>query len=147
MAESSSLSNSLSLLSGKQQSLSAELRKNTKLSASPAFQKLKEYHSKHVSQLVLNNLFKSDPKRFDNLRYVGFFYFDVKKFTFKCLLILMLIYNFFSSSITLNTPHNGTILFDYSKNLINDDVLKMLLDLVRIFFFALLIKIVIFMVM
>lgn len=62
---------------------------------------LQDYYNKNGSKLVLNQLFKEDPNRF-------------KKY-----------------SVTVPTPEDGEILFDYSKNRINDEVLKLLLDLAR----------------
>lgn len=71
------------------------------LTEEAAYKNLQDYYNKNGSKLVLNQLFKEDPNRF-------------KKY-----------------SVTVPTPEDGEILFDYSKNRINDEVLKLLLDLAR----------------
>ncbi|XP_074599243.1 glucose-6-phosphate isomerase [Brevipalpus obovatus] len=96
-----SVSNSRLLLSGRKPALLSESRRDTQLSANPAFLKLKEYHSTHGHKLVLEELFKQDSRRFDKF------------------------------STTLDAGSNGVILFDYSKNLINDQVMSLLLDLAK----------------
>ncbi|XP_042858995.1 glucose-6-phosphate isomerase-like [Penaeus japonicus] len=71
------------------------------LTEEAAYKSLQDYYNKNGSKLVINQLFKEDPDRF-------------KKY-----------------SVTLPTPEDGEILFDYSKNRINEEVLKLLLDLAR----------------
>nr|QXJ08893.1 glucose-6-phosphate isomerase [Penaeus japonicus] len=71
------------------------------LTEEAAYKSLQDYYNKNGSKLVINQLFKEDPDRF-------------KKY-----------------SVTLLTPEDGEILFDYSKNRINEEVLKLLLDLAR----------------
>ncbi|XP_035213614.1 glucose-6-phosphate isomerase-like isoform X2 [Stegodyphus dumicola] len=66
-----------------------------------AYKKLQSYYENNKKNLILKNLFSSDPDRF-------------AKF-----------------SIILKTPVNGEILVDYSKNLINDEVFKLLIELAK----------------
>nr|ODN87912.1 glucose-6-phosphate isomerase [Cryptococcus depauperatus CBS 7841] len=67
-----------------------------------AWKKLESLHSSKASKLVLKELFAADPKRFSNL----------------------------SKSFTSSAP-NVSILLDYSKNLVDDEVLSTLFDLAR----------------
>ncbi|KHN81175.1 Glucose-6-phosphate isomerase [Toxocara canis] len=69
------------------------------LNADPAFQQLKAYFNSHGKQLKLIELFHKDPQRFEKFIY-GF--------------------------LQLNTS-DGPILFDYSKNLIDETLLAKLL--------------------
>ncbi|KAG8197553.1 hypothetical protein JTE90_007289 [Oedothorax gibbosus] len=69
------------------------------LKSTEAFKKLQQCYDTKKEKLVLKNLFRDDPNRF-------------KKF-----------------SIELKTPVGGEILIDYSKNLIDDEIFKLLLDL------------------
>lgn len=80
---------------------SAAMEGKAFLTEEAAYKNLQDYYNKNGSKLVLNQLFKEDPNRF-------------KKY-----------------SVTVPTPEDGEILFDYSKNRINDEVLKLLLDLAR----------------
>nr|KAF6406843.1 glucose-6-phosphate isomerase [Molossus molossus] len=70
------------------------------LTSDPQFQKLQEWHKKHVSDLNLRRLFEGDKDRFNHF------------------------------SVTLNTSH-GRILVDYSKNLVTEGVMQMLVDLAK----------------
>lgn len=67
----------------------------------PAYKKLREYYDSDGKKLRILELFKKDPQRF-------------KKF-----------------SIKLDTPDSGVLLFDFSKNMINEEILAKLFDLVR----------------
>ncbi|XP_037581583.1 glucose-6-phosphate isomerase-like [Dermacentor silvarum] len=67
----------------------------------PVFKKLREYYDTDGKRISMPELFKKDSQRF-------------KKF-----------------SIKLNTPDSGVLLFDYSKNIINEEVLVKLFDLVK----------------
>lgn len=71
------------------------------LTEDPAYKVLQEYYNSHGKNISMPALFKSDPERF-------------KKY-----------------SIQLKTPGNGVLLFDYSKNLIDADVLAKLFDLAK----------------
>uniref|UniRef100_A0A671E9V9 Glucose-6-phosphate isomerase n=1 Tax=Rhinolophus ferrumequinum TaxID=59479 RepID=A0A671E9V9_RHIFE len=70
------------------------------LTKNPQFQKLKEWHREHGSDLNLRRLFEADKERFNHF------------------------------SLTLNTNH-GRILLDYSKNLVTEGVMQMLVDLAK----------------
>ncbi|XP_047487013.1 glucose-6-phosphate isomerase-like [Penaeus chinensis] len=78
---------------------SAGMEGKAYLTEEAAYKNLQDYYNKNGSKLVINQLFKEDPDRF-------------KKY-----------------SVTVPTPEDGDILFDYSKNRINDEVIKLLLDL------------------
>ncbi|XP_063605134.1 glucose-6-phosphate isomerase-like, partial [Penaeus indicus] len=78
---------------------SADMEGKAFLTEEAAYKNLQDYYNKNGSKLVINQLFKEDPDRF-------------KKY-----------------SVTVPTPEDGEILFDFSKNRINDEVLKLLLDL------------------
>merc|ERR1712142_316628 len=71
------------------------------LTEEPAYKALQEYYNKHGSSINILDMFKADSGRFDKY------------------------------SVTLPTPCDGDILLDYSKNRINDEVVKLLLDLAR----------------
>ncbi|XP_077542305.1 glucose-6-phosphate isomerase [Haemaphysalis longicornis] len=71
------------------------------LTEDPAYKVLQEYYNSHGKNISMPALFKSDPERF-------------KKY-----------------SIQLKTPGNGVLLFDYSKNLIDAEVLAKLFDLAK----------------
>ncbi|KAF8770246.1 glucose-6-phosphate isomerase-like [Argiope bruennichi] len=71
------------------------------LSETDAYKKLQSYFDSNKEKLVLKTLFQSDPDRFKNY------------------------------SIVLETPVGGEILIDYSKNLIDHTVFKLLLDLAK----------------
>ncbi|KAL1115072.1 hypothetical protein AAG570_007103 [Ranatra chinensis] len=73
-----------------------------KLSQEPVFQKLKQYRLSQGDGINISQLFDEDPQRFEKY------------------------------SLTINTPEDGPILIDYSKNRINDGVLKMLLELANV---------------
>ncbi|KAI1285287.1 Glucose-6-phosphate isomerase [Halotydeus destructor] len=94
-------STSKMLLQGKKVALDAEGQQSTALSKDAAWLALKDIHAANVANLNLNDLFARDAKRFDK----------------------------FSQSVQL--PNGGSILFDFSKNLINDDILKSLLNLAK----------------
>lgn len=66
-----------------------------------AFQELKKYHEENASFFNMNDMFLNDAKRFD-------------KFHLK-----------------LTTPQNGFILFDFSKNLLDEQVLNGLVELAQ----------------
>lgn len=66
-----------------------------------SFVKLQDVYNKIGSSINIKQLFQEDPDRF-------------KKY-----------------SVSLTTPNDGTILLDYSKNLVNDDIKKLLLQLVQ----------------
>lgn len=71
------------------------------LTKDPMFQKLRQYHDECANTMVMNDMFNNDPKRFE-------------KFHLK-----------------LSTPYYGFLLFDYSKNLIDDTIMKGLLELAQ----------------
>ncbi|KAK7084693.1 hypothetical protein SK128_021443 [Halocaridina rubra] len=71
------------------------------LSEEAAFKNLQDYYNKHGRNINILQMFKEDPERFSKY------------------------------SVTVSTPEDGEILFDYSKNRINDEVLKLLFDLAR----------------
>lgn len=71
------------------------------LTDDPAYKVLQDWYNSHGKRISMPALFKSDPERF-------------KKF-----------------SIQLKTPDNGVLLFDYSKNLIDAEVLAKLFDLAK----------------
>lgn len=66
-----------------------------------AFKKLQEYFNAHGKDININKLFKEDADRFNKYSHV------------------------------LSTPNDGDILVDLSKNRVNDDVMKLLVDLVK----------------
>ncbi|XP_075238096.1 glucose-6-phosphate isomerase [Lycorma delicatula] len=70
-----------------------------KLTEDPTWQKLKDYYDKNGSKINIMELFATDPDRFEKY------------------------------SIKLPTPNDGEILVDYSKNLIDDEVMSLLLQL------------------
>ncbi|CAH1116714.1 unnamed protein product [Phaedon cochleariae] len=71
------------------------------LTSTTAWQNLQDYYNKNGKGLVIKELFAQDPNRFDKY------------------------------SLKLSTPNDGDILIDFSKNRINDQVFKLLLDLAR----------------
>lgn len=71
------------------------------LTKEPTYQKLQEYFNANGNNLNIKALFESDPARFDKF------------------------------SLKINTPADGDILIDYSKNRINSEILTLLLDLAR----------------
>jgi glucose-6-phosphate isomerase len=71
------------------------------LTSEPTWQQLQDFYDKNSSKLVIKDLFEQDPNRFKNF------------------------------SLKLDTPHDGDILLDYSKNRITAEVLKLLLALAR----------------
>nr|XP_053652239.1 glucose-6-phosphate isomerase-like [Cherax quadricarinatus] len=73
----------------------------THLTEETTYKQLQNYYNKYGSKINIMQLFKEDPDRF-------------KKY-----------------SLILATPDDGDMLLDYSKNRINDEVLKLLFDLAR----------------
>ncbi|KAF7280690.1 hypothetical protein GWI33_005547 [Rhynchophorus ferrugineus] len=71
------------------------------LTSEPIWQQIKTYYETTGKNLVIKDLFANDPQRF-------------KKFSLK-----------------LSTPENGDILFDYSKNRIDDEALRLLFQLAK----------------
>jgi len=71
------------------------------LSSDPAFVALLKYYEAKGSKLDINQLFKDDPARFDKF------------------------------STSLQTPADGPLLLDYSKNRLDAEALKLLMDLAR----------------
>lgn len=71
------------------------------LNESPEYKTLKAYYDEHKNSLVMKNMFKNDPERFNKF------------------------------SILLKTPKDGEILVDYSKNLINEEIFKLLVNLAK----------------
>ncbi|CAL4107730.1 unnamed protein product, partial [Meganyctiphanes norvegica] len=71
------------------------------LSEESAYKALQDYYNKNGSSINILEMFKAEAGRFDKY------------------------------SVTLPTPSDGEILVDYSKNRINDEVIKLLLDLAR----------------
>ncbi|RZF38070.1 hypothetical protein LSTR_LSTR006469 [Laodelphax striatellus] len=67
----------------------------------PTWQKLNHFYKEFGSKINIMDLFAQDPKRFEKF------------------------------STTIETPLDGPILIDYSKNRINDEVLKLLFQLAR----------------
>ncbi|XP_017482484.1 PREDICTED: glucose-6-phosphate isomerase-like [Rhagoletis zephyria] len=95
-------SNSQLLHLGHQAVLESEARPVPgSLTQDAAFAKLRKYHQENAANLNLVDLFAKDSGRFDKYH------------------------------LTLATDNNGFLLFDYSKNLINDQVLQGLLELAR----------------
>ncbi|KAK4885931.1 hypothetical protein RN001_002202 [Aquatica leii] len=81
------------------------IRKNMEarqpLTSEAVFQTLKDYYDKKGSFINISDEFKKDPNRFNKF------------------------------SITLNTPQDGNVLIDFSKNRINNEVMEMLYKLAR----------------
>ncbi|KAK4309771.1 hypothetical protein Pmani_018618 [Petrolisthes manimaculis] len=73
----------------------------TFLTEETAFKNLQAYYDANGSKINIDQLFKKDPERFNKY------------------------------SLKLSTPEDGDILFDYSKNRINDEVMKLLMDLAK----------------
>lgn len=71
------------------------------LTEEPAYKKLQEYLARNENSLNIKNLLKENPKRFD------------------------------SFSLRLQTPEDGEILLDYSKNRLNDEVFSLLIELAK----------------
>ncbi|XP_068244469.1 glucose-6-phosphate isomerase-like [Palaemon carinicauda] len=71
------------------------------LTEEASYKALQGYYDKNGNNINILQMFKDDPQRFDKY------------------------------SLRLSTPDDGEILFDYSKNRINDEVLKLLFDLAR----------------
>ncbi|KAF7492756.1 Glucose-6-phosphate isomerase [Sarcoptes scabiei] len=71
------------------------------LTFDPAYKSLRELHDQKSAFINLNELFKNDPQRFEKYH------------------------------IKLMTPQNGFLLFDYSKNLIDEKVMQGLLELAK----------------
>jgi glucose-6-phosphate isomerase len=71
------------------------------LTSDAAFVQLKEYFDQHGADINIHDLFNQDPERFNKFHSV------------------------------LNTPEDGEILIDYSKNRINDDVFSLLVNLAK----------------
>ncbi|KAH8415916.1 hypothetical protein KR222_003549 [Zaprionus bogoriensis] len=72
------------------------------LNQEAVFKKLQEYYDANNKNLVIKDLFASDPKRFNKY------------------------------SLRLNTPNDGEILLDYSKNRVNEEVWPLLLELAKV---------------
>ncbi|KAJ8674258.1 hypothetical protein QAD02_005520 [Eretmocerus hayati] len=72
-----------------------------KLSEEPSWKKLNEYYNANGSKININKLFQEDANRFEKL------------------------------SLKLDTPQDGPILLDYSKNRITDEALSLLFQLAR----------------
>ncbi|GLG99379.1 hypothetical protein R5R35_011065 [Gryllus longicercus] len=72
-----------------------------RLTDEPAFIKLQEYYDQYGEHLYINQLMKINPLRFEQY------------------------------SIILETPEDGDILIDFSKNRVNDDIMNLLFDLAR----------------
>ncbi|XP_054164562.1 glucose-6-phosphate isomerase-like [Oppia nitens] len=94
-------STSVLLRSGHQFAIETENKSFNGLTDDENYKKLRQYHTNNVltKNLNLSDLFNEDKQRFEKY------------------------------SIKLETPKGGHILFDYSKNLINKDVLDLLLSL------------------
>ncbi|PRD24702.1 UNVERIFIED_CONTAM: Gpi [Trichonephila clavipes] len=71
------------------------------LSETKAYKALKTYFDANKEKLVMKHIFQNDPDRFKDF------------------------------SIVLETPAHGEILIDYSKNLVDDKVIKLLFDLAK----------------
>lgn len=80
---------------------SLEMEGKGYLTEEASYKALQDYYDKNGKDINILQMFKDDPGRFDKY------------------------------SVKLSTPDDGEILFDYSKNRINDDVLKLLFDLAR----------------
>ncbi|GLH03559.1 Glucose-6-phosphate isomerase [Gryllus bimaculatus] len=72
-----------------------------RLTSEPTYQNLLKYFQENGNQININQLMKNNPKRFEEF------------------------------SLKLSTPQDGDILLDYSKNRVDDNILKMLFDLAR----------------
>ncbi|KAK9511184.1 hypothetical protein O3M35_005794 [Rhynocoris fuscipes] len=72
-----------------------------KLTSEPTFLKLKDYFLRQGCKININELFKADPLRFEKY------------------------------SIKIDTPNDGPILVDFSKNRVDDGVFEMLMKLVK----------------
>ena len=97
--------------------------KRNPLTSEASWSHLKDLYAKHGTSLNMRQLFNEDKNRFDDYKlvfFLFFFYFNRKKINF-----------FFvaSNSKRLATP-DGEILFDFSKNLINQEIMHALLKLV-----------------
>ncbi|CAG9834510.1 unnamed protein product [Diabrotica balteata] len=82
-------------------SLAVEMEPKPLLTTEPSWQKLQQYYDSKGSKIVIKDLFANDPARFDKL------------------------------SLKIATPNDGDILIDFSKNRIDEEGLKLLLDLAR----------------
>lgn len=71
------------------------------LTEESSYQRLQDYYNASGSKINILKMFNEDPDRFNKY------------------------------SVTLATPDDGSILFDYSKNRINEEVFKLLMDLAR----------------
>ncbi|XP_026750471.3 glucose-6-phosphate isomerase [Galleria mellonella] len=67
----------------------------------PAYQKLQEYYNANADKINILQLFQEDPDRFNKF------------------------------SLKIQTPNDGDILLDYSKNRVNNDVFALLLNLAK----------------
>uniref|UniRef100_A0A671EE87 Glucose-6-phosphate isomerase n=1 Tax=Rhinolophus ferrumequinum TaxID=59479 RepID=A0A671EE87_RHIFE len=115
------------------------------LTKNPQFQKLKEWHREHGSDLNLRRLFEADKERFNHFSPSG-----LRMDSFRCcaegpsltqqegkgcLSFHPLpdekgLGTVCGMRLTLNTNH-GRILLDYSKNLVTEGVMQMLVDLAK----------------
>uniref|UniRef100_A0A0V0G3G9 Glucose-6-phosphate isomerase n=1 Tax=Triatoma dimidiata TaxID=72491 RepID=A0A0V0G3G9_TRIDM len=77
------------------------MESKVKLSSEPIFLKLQEYHRRFGSKININELFEQDPSRFEKY------------------------------SLKIETPNDGPILLDFSKNRVDDEVMDHLFKLVR----------------
>lgn len=111
-SNSSSKTASQLLLLGKSAGVEGETsqRTQTELSQDETFKTLKALHLQKAAGLNLNGLFAADRER-------------VAKY-----------------SIQIQTPENGNILFDYSKNLVDDEVLATLIKLVSLVYISVICK-------
>ncbi|XP_042212620.1 glucose-6-phosphate isomerase-like [Homarus americanus] len=71
------------------------------LTEESAYKALQDYYDANGSKINILKMFKEDPDRFNKY------------------------------SVTLTTPEDGSILFDFSKNRINEEVVKLLMNLAR----------------
>lgn len=72
------------------------------LTTEPVYQKIQQYYNQNGAKINIKSLFEQDPSRFDKF------------------------------SVKLQTPSDGEILLDYSKNRITEDVWKQLLELATV---------------
>ncbi|GAB1868649.1 Glucose-6-phosphate isomerase [Camponotus japonicus] len=77
------------------------MKSKADLLTEPAWNELQQYFDSNGSKINIYNMFQQDPKRFEKF------------------------------SLELTTPQDGPILLDYSKNRINEEVLKLLFNLAR----------------
>lgn len=100
------------------------------LTEDPIYKQLQQYLKERNSALNIRHLLQDNPLRFETFRLYGVLPLIIQPSSDSYLQFLMICLP--RCSLKLQTPFDGDILIDYSKNRINEDVFNLLIELVRI---------------